>query len=102
MLVSTEGIAVMTKHMCEKGNGTAAIVWLLACRGAGSTIDQRWVGRALVACASQGPKVFANATEKLKSSGLPPSAFEGDAAALFAAASQAAASVPQPLSSSLA
>lgn len=41
LLVSTEGIAVMTKHMCEKGNGTAAIVWLLTCRGAGSTIDQR-------------------------------------------------------------
>ena len=43
LLVSTEGIAVMTKHMCEKGNGTAAIVWLLTCRGAGSTIDQRQV-----------------------------------------------------------
>jgi hypothetical protein len=25
----------------------------------------RWLGRALVACASQGPKAFANATENV-------------------------------------
>jgi hypothetical protein len=41
LLVSSEGIAAMTRHMCEKGNGNAAISWLLTCRGAGSSIDQR-------------------------------------------------------------
>jgi hypothetical protein len=41
LLVSSEGIAAMTRHMCEKGNGNAAIDWLLTCRGAGSSIDQR-------------------------------------------------------------
>ena len=41
LLVSSEGVAVMTKQMCDKGNGSAAITWLLTCRGAGATIDQR-------------------------------------------------------------
>jgi hypothetical protein len=42
LLVSSEGVAAMTKHMCDKGNGKAAIAWLLTCRGSGAAIDQRW------------------------------------------------------------
>ena len=43
LLVSSEGVAAMTKHMCDKGNGNSAIAWLLTCRGSGATIDQRLV-----------------------------------------------------------
>ncbi len=144
LLISSNGVVAMTRHMCEKGNGSAAVTWLLTCRGAGSTVDnrlvplfappffprreinpfsslafhmrRRWVARALVACASQGSKVFASATEtvillsphifvhhdsltlprQLTSAGLAPSAFQGDAAALFATASKAVASALPP------
>ena len=143
LLISSDGVVAMTRHMCEKGNGSAAVTWLLTCRGAGSTVDnrlvplfappffprkikpfsslafhmrRRWVARALVACASQGSKVFASATQtvillsphifvrrdsltlllQLTSAGLAPSTFQGDAAALFATASKAVASALPP------
>ena len=85
--VSSEGVAVMTRQMCDKGNGSAAITWILTCRDAGAAIDQRcaialaalllaacltlcsWVGRALIACASQGPQFLAQATSKVLQSG---------------------------------
>jgi hypothetical protein len=43
LLISSEGVMAMTQHMCEKGNGSAAVTWLLTCRGAGSTVDHRLV-----------------------------------------------------------
>jgi hypothetical protein len=43
LLISSEGVMAMTQHMCEKGNGSAAVTWLLTCRGTGSTIDDRLV-----------------------------------------------------------
>jgi hypothetical protein len=43
LLISSEGVVAMTQHMCEKGNGSAAVTWLLTCRGAGSAIDDRLV-----------------------------------------------------------